>query len=143
MPIDAGAVMVSHLTGMETQQLALLNRGMHQASMQGRLVALVQQRDFQGITALCRRWSDMKIGLDTSVLHEVLYAAQRPGEQRGDKAAQADAAREVLQAIVNVKRDGVPQYVPSQGTLAELAQLAIDAKDEELHDLVWDLISLG
>ena len=93
--------------------MPVLNHGMHQASMQGRLVALVQQSDFQGITALCQRWSDMEIGLDKSVLHEVLYAAQRPGEQRGDKAAQAEAAREVLQAIVNVKRDGVPAYVPS------------------------------
>ena len=139
MPVDAGAVMVSHLTGMETQRLALLNHGMHQASMQGRLIALLQQSDFHGITALCQRWSDNLIGLDQSVIHEVLYVAQRSGVQGGNKAAQAKAAREVLQAIVEAKRNGVAAYVPSGEMLAQLAQLASEAKDQALFVLVEDL----
>ena len=139
LPRDAGTGVASHLTGTEAQQLALLNRTMHQANMRGHLVGLVQQGDFQGITRLCERWAGMKIGLEKSVLDEVLDVAQSPWRRQRDKASQAEAARKVLQALANVKSDRVPRYVPSQAALAQLAQLAAEIGDKDLLALVTNL----
>lgn len=143
LPRDAGAGVANHLSGAQAQQLALLNRTMHQANMQGRLVGLVQQGDFQGITRLCERWAGMDIGLEKSVLDEVLDVAQSPWRRQGDKASQAGAARKVLQAIVSVKPTTVAPYVPSKETLAQLAQLATEVNDQALFTLVEKLLSLA
>ncbi len=104
MPVDAGPVVMSHLSGLEVSKLAELNRGTHQASMRGQLIALVRQGNFRGITALCQRWADIEIDFKP-VLDKVLDEVR----QQPDEQAAAETTREVLRAIVEVKRNGVPR----------------------------------
>jgi hypothetical protein len=140
LPPDPGAGVARHLPGTDALQLARLNTDMHEARMQESLVDLVLRGDLQGITRLCERWASMEYGLKPSVLDEVLDVAQRSCRQKGDKAQQAETATKVLQAITHVKRDdGVPRYMPSQETLAKLAQLGSDAQDGALSALVESL----
>ena len=145
IPGDAGILIASHLPLADLHMLPLVSHTLHQGSLEGQLLALVQTGDFAGITELCRKWADLKLELDKSVLDRVVYAATQSQTQAGNYAEAASMAKKVLNAITAERRgrDGPPWYMPAQDpTLAELVTLAVTVEDEELKDLVqklWDL----